>query len=642
MPKLNVSSSTGSTRRLAAAFIITFVTALYPFEHLWGQWGVIITAWTDDAFAHPWDNPDTPEDESSDGECEDMMHRCTLRAALEEAAIIGTPIAVRIFTNGILHVDPDQGSFYLPDDSSIEGLDHGPAIVGAGGNTPVIFVVGNNSFIIGVEMMNAIVGIELAGNNSVIGGQEPNQANYIHGMTQVGVMVTGDFNSITGNVIGIQSSDDQPDGSPFGIFVTGSENVIGGPDSGKGNIISGNDKGISIYPIDTTSHNWVIGNLIGTDISGMLAVGNKVGVEVIGPNVYTSNNVISGNTESGILLGIDARNNYVVDNMIGVDTDSTGLIPNRDGVVLGPGSSDCVVRGNLIRGNTQFGISINGLPDSALTSQHHLIGNNIISDNSTAGILMSGETTDNVIGSSLSTEYPLNDIHDNGQAGIMIGGGFGTPKRNTIRENSIHDNTGFGIRILSGQGGIQPPEVDSYVDDGQGNALIVGRHPLAGAIVDIYAGDPNQSNRQEGIEWLGSGPVDASGNFTIGISSCLCDSIVTTATDVLGNTSQFSRGYAPMPDAVHDPAVQDILINAYPNPFNRKVTLELHVSIPKEVILRIYDSSGRIVETLVNGTLQAGIHDMHWNADDLAPGMYYYKCIGLSRRDESGKLFLIH
>jgi hypothetical protein len=82
------------------------------------------------------------------------------------------------------------------------------------------------------------------------------------------------------------------------------------------------------------------------------------------------------------------------------------------------------------------------------------------------------------------------------------------------------DNNSFGIRILSGQAGIQPPGLTSFTDDGQGTSLIIGTHALEGATIDVYSGDPNQSLRAEGLEWLGSGQTDATGYFAMTISSC--------------------------------------------------------------------------------------------------------------------------
>ena len=66
------------------------------------------------------------------------------------------------------------------------------------------------------------------------------------------------------------------------------------------------------------------------------------------------------------------------------------------------------------------------------------------------------------------------------------------------------------------------------------------------------------------------------------------------------------------------------LYDNYPNPFNPSTTLRY--TIPEEAftILKIYNSLGREVTTLVNETKPAGIYDVEFSATDLASGIYYY------------------
>jgi hypothetical protein len=61
----------------------------------------------------------------------------------------------------------------------------------------------------------------------------------------------------------------------------------------------------------------------------------------------------------------------------------------------------------------------------------------------------------------------------------------------------------------------------------------------------------------------------------------------------------------------------------YPNPFNPSTTIRF--SLPKEsdVSLEIYNSSGQIVDILVNKSLNAGYHSVVWNAGQLSSGIYF-------------------
>jgi len=73
-----------------------------------------------------------------------------------------------------------------------------------------------------------------------------------------------------------------------------------------------------------------------------------------------------------------------------------------------------------------------------------------------------------------------------------------------------------------------------------------------------------------------------------------------------------------------------------PNPFNAKTTISFQLKEPADVTLAIFDITGAKVATLVNGHLPAGPHDIIWNAQDAASGIYIYRLttggISYSRR----------
>ncbi len=63
----------------------------------------------------------------------------------------------------------------------------------------------------------------------------------------------------------------------------------------------------------------------------------------------------------------------------------------------------------------------------------------------------------------------------------------------------------------------------------------------------------------------------------------------------------------------------------YPNPFN--ATTAIAYSLPEDnfVQLKLYDIKGREVKTLVNQKVPAGNHNAHFDANDLASGIYFYE-----------------
>jgi hypothetical protein len=82
---------------------------------------------------------------------------------------------------------------------------------------------------------------------------------------------------------------------------------------------------------------------------------------------------------------------------------------------------------------------------------------------------------------------------------------------------------------------------------------------------------------------------------------------------------------------------QFALLQNFPNPFNGSTTFRFMVPERSTVTLQIYDSRGRLVETVLNGESMAqGVHHMIWNAHRYANGVYFFRFVA---RGESGNLF---
>jgi lysophospholipase L1-like esterase len=68
-----------------------------------------------------------------------------------------------------------------------------------------------------------------------------------------------------------------------------------------------------------------------------------------------------------------------------------------------------------------------------------------------------------------------------------------------------------------------------------------------------------------------------------------------------------------------------ILYPAYPNPFNPWTTISFTLSSPALVTLKIFNTLGEEITTLVSGKLSAGYHSQQWNASNLPSGIYFYR-----------------
>ncbi|MCP4634347.1 MAG: T9SS type A sorting domain-containing protein [candidate division Zixibacteria bacterium] len=63
----------------------------------------------------------------------------------------------------------------------------------------------------------------------------------------------------------------------------------------------------------------------------------------------------------------------------------------------------------------------------------------------------------------------------------------------------------------------------------------------------------------------------------------------------------------------------------YPNPFNATTTIPFDVVESGNVSLRVYNLAGQLVETLLDGEIEAGQHTVIWDASTYASGVYFYK-----------------
>lgn len=87
----------------------------------------------------------------------------------------------------------------------------------------------------------------------------------------------------------------------------------------------------------------------------------------------------------------------------------------------------------------------------------------------------------------------------------------------------------------------------------------------------------------------------------------------------------------------------------YPNPFNPSTKIKFDVPTANltlsgakglNVTLKVYDISGRLVETLLNKLMNPGSYEVEWNAGSFASGVYFYKIITMEYI-ETKKMILI-
>ena len=68
-----------------------------------------------------------------------------------------------------------------------------------------------------------------------------------------------------------------------------------------------------------------------------------------------------------------------------------------------------------------------------------------------------------------------------------------------------------------------------------------------------------------------------------------------------------------------------MLLQNFPNPFNPSTTIKYALPENEKVTIEIYDMLGREVAELVNGEVEAGYHEVKFDASNLASGIYFYR-----------------
>lgn len=125
-------------------------------------------------------------------------------------------------------------------------------------------------------------------------------------------------------------------------------------------------------------------------------------------------------------------------------------------------------------------------------------------------------------------------------------------------------------------------------------------------------------------------PVPLAGNFTLRVTDVNGDSFVEVGIPLVGNHLHASVHQFPECAAASVAAQPRALAlrAPAPNPFTRTGVIAFDLAREGDVVLRLYDASGRRVRTLVDAHLTAGSHEARWNGLDdagrhLAAGAYF-------------------
>ncbi|MFU8830722.1 MAG: hypothetical protein ACNA7J_01080 [Wenzhouxiangella sp.] len=462
------------------------------------------------------------------------LPECTLRAALQEANHAGpAPVNIHFDIAGcpnglcVISIDTQVGRS-LPLITTPVVLDGSTQPGNANVCQADVFersayriVLQGNGAEEGAEEVH---GLHLASgsNGSVIRGL--NIRHFAHGVALVG----SNDNRIECNAIGTDSSGMVPGPGNRGggvlLACDSSGNVIGGSQPAQANLISANGiDGVMIFggficgeePEDNMPiNNAVLGNRIGTAADGVSPLGNAwAGIAIFGGPGADHN-----------LIGVLQDRVTIRGNVIGFNG-TAGLFIDSDGLQPKP-TENTLVQGNY------FGTD----PSGQLDLGNQLGGIDII-----RGAL----TTIGGSGAGQANVFAFNDD------GIFME--RMVSDRNRIQRNAIYANKRRGILLQDGHefdppgtgpNRLQPaPTMSSTFKEGSIVSITysvpdqVDNFPL---VIEFFVAD---GEREQGRLFLIANGYPAAGDRTLTFSSSRIESgqfLVATATDSLGNTSEFS------------------------------------------------------------------------------------------------------
>ena len=392
-------------------------------------------------------------------------------------------------------------------------------------------------YIGGNSINNLVGGIEPGSGNIISGG-------HVRGISISGT--TASNNRVLGNFIGTDISGTVALGNEDGIRISDApNNIIGGTETGESNVISGNNVFGIVISNSSATGNQILGNKIGTDLSGTVALGNgTTGIfvgssasgNIIGGTTTGAGNLISSNSHRGIQVSDGASNNQILGNFIGTDVTGTVDLGNGGDGIMIHSAPDNIIGGtasgarNLISGNDDDGVSV--LAASATGNQ--IIGNYIGTDLN--GVNAIGNFRGVQIADAPGNTIFSNLIHHNTIEGVLIQTSGAV--NDTLTQNSITANgdglseKGIIVRDGANYNIAAPIITDVTISQVTGTSTAPD-----GSIIEIFQDPGDQGEVYIGSTSVSGGAFTFNGTPPPGATGGY---LTVTVTDPAGNTSEFS------------------------------------------------------------------------------------------------------
>ena len=141
---------------------------------------------------------------------------------------------------------------------------------------------------------------------------------------------------------------------------------------------------------------------------------------------------------------------------------------------------------------------------------------------------------------------------------------------------------------------------------------------LDGTPVEAARRLPEPGNISAASEWVITGLAEGVYRWTLrAVDSSYNGGVTAEGTFAVGATTDVPDSYLP----------RAFEVNSYPNPFQAGTSFQFSLPVASEVELVIFDVQGRVVDRLVDGPQDAGIHEVRWDARGLISGAYFARFV---------------
>ena len=260
-------------------------------------------------------------------------------------------------------------------------------------------------------------------------------------------------------------------------------------------------------------------------------------------------------------------------------------------------------------------------------------GNPIAVSNIALSIVGSGSLSANTVSTDITGNSPLVTVTnaDNGDVisasdTVQVPGGITYSGFSSVKQLLVLGRTTTAIRTTTTTWGALPVELSSFTASANNRDINLNWSTMTeinNSGFDIERKAISSDN------WTMVGNVSGNGTSNVAHSYSYTDRNLSSGiytyrlkqTDFNGNFEYHNLNgevIIGVPNSL-------LLVQNYPNPFNPTTTISFDLPVAGNVSLKVFNTSGKEVATLVNETRSAGYYSVNFNASNLSSGVYYYR-----------------